>query len=80
MKQTIAGERVGELFAGIVGDPEGNPIMGTLSDSAIRDEKGNMENYKYYNDNNFVSSYRISSSSSTGCGSAGTCACRNWPK
>ena len=34
--------------------------MGTLSDSAIRDEKGNMENYKYYNDNNFVSSYRIS--------------------
>lgn len=25
-----------------------------------RDEKGNMENYKYYNDNNFVSSYRIS--------------------
>mgnify|MGYP004713854985 FL=1 len=60
MKQTIAGERVGELFAGIVGDPEGNPIMGALSDSAIRDEKGNMENYKYYNDNNFVSSYRIS--------------------
>ena len=47
MKQTIAGERVGELFAGIVGDPEGNPIMGALSDSA---------------------------------GSAGTCACRNWPK
>ena len=46
MKQTIAGERVGELFAGIVGDPEGNPIMGALSDSAIRDEKGNMENYK----------------------------------
>ena len=60
MKQTIAGERVGELFAGIVGDPEGNPIMGALSDSAIRDEKGNMENYKYYNDNNFVSSYRVS--------------------
>ena len=60
MKQTIAGERVGELFAGIVGDPEGHPIMGALSDNAIRDEKGNMENYKYYNDNNFVSSYRIS--------------------
>lgn len=60
MKQTVDGQRVGELFAAIVDDPAGNPLMGTLSDSAIRDEKGNMENYKFYNDNNFVSSYRIS--------------------
>lgn len=28
MKQTIAGERVGELFAGIVGDPGGQPDHG----------------------------------------------------
>ena len=32
----------------------------TCTRGAIRDEKGNMENYKYYNDNNFVSSYRVS--------------------
>lgn len=60
MKETIKGNSIREMFAAIVGNPDENPLMENLEDSAIRDETGNSENYNYYNDNNFVSSYRIS--------------------
>ncbi len=59
-KETVNGRSVKEMFAEIVGNPSENPLMDNLYDSAIRNESGNSENYKYYNDNNFVSSYRIS--------------------
>lgn len=60
MHETLKGERVAALFADIVNNPVQNPLMEKLSDSAIRDEAGNPGNYTYYNNNNFVSSYRIS--------------------
>ena len=57
---SIHGKAPKEMFAEIVNDPDSNPLMEKLSDSAIRDEAGNSTNYTYYNNNNFVSSYRIS--------------------
>lgn len=59
-KETIKGQKVGDLFAAIVNNPTQYPLMEKLSDSATRDEAGNSGNYVYYNDNNFVSSYRVS--------------------
>lgn len=58
--ETVNGRSVKEMFAEIVDNPDANPLMESLSDSAIRDEKDNSGNYNYYNNNNFVSSYRIS--------------------
>lgn len=59
-KETIKGVKVSDMFADIVNNASKNPLMEKLSDSAIRDESGNPSNYTYYNNNNFVSSYRIS--------------------
>lgn len=60
MHETIKGQNVAGLFAEIVNNPSDNPLMEKLADSAIRDESGNPGNYTYYNNNNFVSSYRVS--------------------
>ena len=57
---SIHGRTPKDMFAEIVNDPDSNPLMEKLSDSAIRDEDDNTSNYAYYNNNNFVSSYRIS--------------------
>ena len=58
-QQNINGQSVAAQFAAIVNDPAGNPIMTKLDESPIRYEDGNPQNYVYYSDNNFLSSYRI---------------------
>jgi hypothetical protein len=58
-QETINGNSVQAMFADIVNNPLQNPIMDKLSDSAILYGNGNPNTYIYYNDNGFVSSYRM---------------------
>jgi len=57
--ETINGKSVKDMFASIVNNPNANPLMEKLSDSGILYQDGNPSVYKYYNDNDFVSNYRV---------------------